>query len=150
VETSPHKAKRLRSHAHHRAKLASDPAYAELHARLTKGRYQSGPVLSGAHNRKGFVYFVQSDRGGPIKIGWASHVEGRLVAMQAHCPFRLVVLAAACGSMGDEIELHYEFAHLHSHGEWFRPESDLLTRIALAKVGVLRGDLQDCGDVVQP
>jgi hypothetical protein len=77
------------------------------------------------------IYFVQADVGGPVKIGYtsAASVAGRLAQMQCGSPFRLRAIATQPGSQQVERELHLRFAHLREHGEWFRPDPELVTFI---------------------
>jgi len=83
-------------------------------------------------NREWFVYFVQDDRGGPIKIGKTqAEVRWRCVDLQIGYPFgelRLVGVMVGLGSL--EKELHQTFAPLWMRGEWFRPGEELLNFIA--------------------
>jgi hypothetical protein len=70
---------------------------------------------------QGQVYFLQSSRGGPIKIGYTSgDVMQRVRSMQTASPHRLVVIASAPGSREDERGLHGELANQRMVGEWFR------------------------------
>ena len=74
----------------------------------------------------GWVYFIQSSRGGPIKIGWTSaSVEDRLRSLQTSAPDKLVVLATAAGSRLDEKELHRELSSYRMRGEWFADCSEV-------------------------
>lgn len=77
------------------------------------------------------VYFIQGDGGGLIKIGVSSDVEARLRQHQAGCPviLRRIGLIVDANAL-EEARLHERFAHLREHGEWFRPEPDLLAFIA--------------------
>jgi hypothetical protein len=75
------------------------------------------------------VYFIQSTVGGPIKIGHSSDLAARLVQMQSHCPFPLVVLCTMPGGRVEEHALHVQFAADLSHGEWFTPSSALAAHI---------------------
>lgn len=73
----------------------------------------------------GFVYFIQGEGGGPIKIGWAVYPRGRLSSLQASSPVRLRLLAYVPGGVAKERRLHQQFAADRLHGEWFI-ESDKL------------------------
>lgn len=76
------------------------------------------------------VYFIQVATDGPIKIGTTSCVGQRVRDLQIGCPFQLRILGTMQG--GDrnlERELHSTFAKLRLKGEWFTPDSTLLTWI---------------------
>lgn len=71
---------------------------------------------------EGWVYFIR--KGGLVKIGWSSQPSVRFKQLRPD-----EVLATMPGSMRDERDLHGAFSHLREHGEWFRPEPDLLAFI---------------------
>lgn len=79
----------------------------------------------------GYVYFVQAATIELIKIGITQDVDQRLSVMRAQSPDKLRVLGVIedRDPRGLEVALHTGFAHLRSHGEWFRPEPDLLAYI---------------------
>lgn len=86
--------------------------------------------------RSTVVYFVQSEHGGPIKIGHAEDLAKRLVGLQTSRPDRLVVLAAATGTIADERTIHDRFAGSREKGEWFSATPELLDfvkHVALTK-----------------
>jgi hypothetical protein len=75
------------------------------------------------------IYFIQLGSSGPIKIGYASRLKARVAQLQTASHEPLTVLAAIPGGFGKERELHSQFANLRLHGEWFRPEPELLAHI---------------------
>jgi len=77
----------------------------------------------------GFIYFIQSERGGPIKIGYATNVQQRLEQLQSAHPYRLLCLASTQGSIGLEHRLHENFDNYRLLGEWFEPCDELLDLI---------------------
>lgn len=78
------------------------------------------------------VYFIQAMGGGPIKIGSAADVTGRLQMLQTGSPVRLQVLAVIPGADEcGEFALHAQFAESRLHGEWFQPTPELLDVIAI-------------------
>ncbi len=79
--------------------------------------------------RECVLYFIQSEHGGPIKIGRADDVAKRLVQMQTSRPDTLVILATAPGAYEDERRLHDAFATNREKGEWFSPSPGLLALI---------------------
>lgn len=80
--------------------------------------------------RETAIYFVQSEHGGEIKIGRADDVAKRLVGLQTSRPDKLVLLAAATGTVQQERALHERFAAQRAKGEWFWPSTELMTLIA--------------------
>lgn len=70
------------------------------------------------------TYFMQSDGGGPIKIGSSANPTERLRSIQTghHSEIKLIA------HIDQDIEkrLHREFKDLRLRGEWFRPEKRLV------------------------
>lgn len=80
-------------------------------------------AAAGRLGEMGFVYFIRfSDR---IKIGFTTHVEGRL----AHLPYD-EVLATFPGTMAEEKRCHKIFAKHRVTGEWFMDHPDIRGFIA--------------------
>jgi hypothetical protein len=84
-----------------------------------------------------YVYFVQCCTTGLIKIGATDDVLVRLKQLRASnsAPLRrLKICDQSCimyNCAGDylgpnERRIHAKFSHLRHHGEWFRPEAELL------------------------
>ena len=76
------------------------------------------------------IYFVQSESGGPIKIGFAIDVSRRLRFLQCGSPTRLSVLATAPGDATHESALHRKFRINRVLNEWFSPSDELLDLVA--------------------
>jgi len=72
------------------------------------------------------VYFVQGERGGPIKIGVASDVEARVSALQVSHHEKLVVRLVVAGDAARERAFHRQFRKHRIRGEWFAPDPELL------------------------
>lgn len=89
----------------------SHPPYGE-----EKGQSQKGV--------DSFVYFIQGS--GLIKIGVAIDPDGRLRQLQMMSPVPLELLATVKGSYELENQLHKQFDHSRSHGEWFETTTELL------------------------
>lgn len=68
---------------------------------------------------KPYVYFLQSDIGGPIKIGCSSNIPRRAEEIQMYCPFRLVPIGTMDGDLIEEQKIHKQFERSRLHGEWF-------------------------------
>lgn len=75
------------------------------------------------------VYFIQSERGGPVKIGMSKDPQKRLEQIQTNHPDRLRLLAVERGGKKEEAKLHERFGALRLKGEWFRPGPDLMRYI---------------------
>ncbi|XXX79281.1 GIY-YIG nuclease family protein [Sorangium sp. So ce134] len=76
------------------------------------------------------IYFLQPDRGGPIKIGRAAHVQNRVFALQAACPYELKLLATMPGGTQEERALHRRFDAYRERSEWFRACRELCDLVA--------------------
>lgn len=76
----------------------------------------------------GFVYFVQRADAPdtPIKIGYATNPEARLVTLQIASPWPLCILGVVDGDKQDERDMHARFADARMQGEWFKPIAPLL------------------------
>lgn len=76
-----------------------------------------------------YLYFIQGELTGLIKIGKTeSNPADRMRSFQTGSPDRLLLLKSICYPkvQNYEKEVHDRFAHLRIHGEWFRPDDDLL------------------------
>jgi len=78
---------------------------------------------------KMYVYFVQGEKGGPIKIGTSKDVNKRLHALHTGFPVKLKLLAVLPGNERVECGLHQRFKEFRLSGEWFRPVKELLEYI---------------------
>lgn len=76
------------------------------------------------------IYFIQADKGGPIKIGLAKEPKGRLSSLQSATHVVLKMLAFVDGGRAAERSLHQKFTKAHLRGEWFNPDSALLEFIS--------------------
>ena len=74
---------------------------------------------------QGFVYFVQSETTGPIKIGTARDVERRFARLRTMSPYQLRLLAVVPGGRQLEAKLHAKFSRWRLHGEWFTPNPSI-------------------------
>jgi hypothetical protein len=84
-----------------------------------------GPFTTGTR----WVYFVQGEGGGPIKIGSATNIQQRLRDLQIGSPVLLTLLHGVQGDYDLEYALHERFANDRLHGEWFTPSPELLAYI---------------------
>jgi len=85
--------------------------------------------------REGWIYFVQAESGGPIKIGFAADVFARLADLQSASPLTLRLLAGRSAEFWQEKRLHERHKAHRLHGEWFAPHDDVLRDVAAAKAG---------------
>ena len=65
------------------------------------------------------LYIIQSDCGGPVKIGRSSDPRSRAECLQVACPFPLKVVRVFKGHGDKEAEAHKSLREYHMHGEWF-------------------------------
>lgn len=77
----------------------------------------------------GFIYFIQGECGGPIKIGYTTDLVKRLSSLQTGYPDRLELLLAFPGNRKHEKALHDKFEEYRLNGEWFRPAPKVLEKI---------------------
>lgn len=88
----------------------------------------------------GYVYFIQSQGTGLIKIGFSRQPLKRLAVLRTAHGCDVKLLACVDGSMSKERKLHADFAHLRENGEWFRPDKALMGAISEAQNGnIYRG-----------
>jgi len=75
------------------------------------------------------IYFIQSGKTGPVKIGKSIAPEKRLRQFQTHSVEQLYLLQVIPGDLALERKLHHQFEALHIRGEWFNPGPELLAYI---------------------
>ena len=99
-----------------------------------------------------YVYFIQGESGGLIKIGIAADPLVRLYNMQSGCPVRLVILGCILGGRAEERKLHARFTDERRHFEWFEPTERLLSFIndLLRDAGVPREEYEAHQGVYRP
>lgn len=90
--------------------------------------------------RETVIYFIQSEHGGPIKIGHAEDLAKRLVQIQTSRPDALCVLASVPGTVEQERFLHSRFAHLREKGEWFTATKELTEAVESLAGGLVTID----------
>lgn len=116
-----------RSEAEHRSPVASTqdsiPTYRE----------NFREEILAEMNKPKLVYFIEAANVAMVKIGIAKNVEKRLVDLQTASPVKLRIIATLPGGMKLEKELHRQFGHLRSHGEWFHLTDEILTYIDRSK-----------------
>jgi hypothetical protein len=82
---------------------------------------------SGAEEMGGYIYFVETEDGKYIKIGYSAQLVTRMSRLETLRPavFKLRVLGYMPGSKATEKWLHNKFAGDRDNGEWFRDSSAL-------------------------
>jgi len=79
-----------------------------------------------------FVYFIQEEESGNIKIGFSeTHPKGRLKDFQTGNSNKLILQGYTEGTPQDESNLHQEFSEerIRNENEWFEPSPRLKDRI---------------------
>ena len=83
-----------------------------------------------------YLYVVQAEKSGMLKLGQSTDPEGRTRQMQVGSPERLILLhKVRLEAYNQEVLLHRKFRPYRSHGEWYFPNQELL-----AFVEVMRAD----------
>ena len=70
------------------------------------------------------IYFVQATNG-LVKIGKSNAPGKRVKELQIGSPLELKIKRVISGGLYLESILHLYFKHLHKHGEWFKPDTEL-------------------------
>lgn len=80
-----------------------------------------------------FVYFIQADESGPIKIGFtADDPQRRLSQLQTGNPSALKLLGAIKGTTARERQFHADLAEWRLQGEWFQSHPTVLSTVEAA------------------
>lgn len=78
-------------------------------------------------DRERWIYFLQGDDGGPIKIGHTITIRYRSQTVNCGYPFgTLRHVGLILGTTGIEKTLHERFAKDRIRGEWFKPSKGLV------------------------
>lgn len=88
--------------------------------------------------RVGWIYFVEADGAGAVKVGYcwnALGVRSRIATMQTanHCELRAI--GGREGSIDDEADLHRLLEPWRIHREWFRLDDDVSQILAAFAMG---------------
>ncbi len=83
----------------------------------------------GNKSKEGFVYYIQEEMDGNIKIGWSEDPIKRLQQHQTSNSRELRMLVYVKGSPDYEKEIHRKFQTSKTTGEWFKPDKKLLVHI---------------------
>ena len=80
-------------------------------------------------SKEGFVYYIQEEMDGNIKLGWSEDPIKRLQQHQTSNSRELRMLVYVKGSPDYEKEIHRKFQTSKTTGEWFKPDKKLLVHI---------------------
>lgn len=85
-----------------------------------------------------YIYFIQAQGDGPIKIGVTQfNPLRRMVKIQSDCPWPVELLGTIVGTVAQEKRIHMLLACYRTQGEWFSPHPIVLAAIGEAiRVGV--------------
>lgn len=77
---------------------------------------------------RGYVYLIQGEGGGPIKVGYAKDPEKRLAVLQPGSPVKLQLVDFVLSpERAFDLQIHAALPAEHrSHGEWFHPTERVL------------------------
>ena len=87
------------------------------------------PKSEETKSKEGFVYYIQEEMDGNIKIGWSEDPIKRLQQHQTSNSRELRMLVYVKGSPDYEKEIHRKFQTSKTTGEWFKPDKRLLVHI---------------------
>ena len=73
------------------------------------------------------IYFIESGKGGPIKIGVTWNIQLRLDELQVGNPCKLNLLWIYNGRQFTELELHAKFKSDRIRGEWYNRTEAILS-----------------------
>ena len=80
-----------------------------------------------------YIYFIQANGDGPIKIGTTRYnPTRRMVKIQCDCPWPVRLLGAIEGTVSQEKQIHEVLDRYRTQGEWFEPNSIVLAAIETA------------------
>jgi len=78
---------------------------------------------------KGYIYFIQGQLGGAIKIGYSVNPQRRLKELQTGYPDTLRILVMIPGNEYTEKIFYRQFEGSRLNGEWFRPDDCVMDKI---------------------
>jgi signal transduction histidine kinase len=78
---------------------------------------------------RAFVYFIQAESTGKIKIGHTDDLPKRMYTLLCASPDKLKLLGKLSTKVATEKSLHTRFNAFRSIGEWFEPSEEILSYI---------------------
>jgi len=101
------------------------------------------PQISVDLSSSPYVYFIQQDKSGPIKIGFSANPVYRLRELQSGNPFELKIVGVIGNATASlETEMHNKFWHIRMCGEWFEPRDELIDFIKTYCNDLINGKLK--------
>lgn len=79
----------------------------------------------------GFIYFIQSELGGAIKIGYSGNIKSRLASLQTGYPDKLNILGSMPGTAQEEKRIHNKLKESSLRGEWFNPTIEVMEVLSI-------------------
>ena len=114
------------------AAINADPRYKAPYSQAAAFRHlgprgtQPGPRRKPEKPKRGWVYFIQDGKDGPIKIGYSKDPQGRMHGiMTGNQSGELKTLFVVRGTYGTEKKFHARFAKLRKVREWFHYDGAL-------------------------
>jgi T5orf172 domain len=107
-----------------------------IYSKKCRQQRRGTQILQGDKKRR-YVYFVQGEKTGLLKIGCSSDVQRRLRDMQGGSPdvLRVIkVFGPICQAYRIEQAFHDAFTEHRKHGEWFTPDKALLAYVNALRV----------------
>lgn len=90
--------------------------------------YYAKENLLSKKTKSEFLYLIQGENGGYIKIGISDSIEDRLSQLQTGSPV-LLNIVYSCKGAKLEKKLHTHFANKRMHGEWFDVEIEEIKKV---------------------
>lgn len=100
------------------------PQEADRYMGITDNSCQHLPVPKPGRERHEMIYFLRHED--LVKIGYSCDVASRIKSISAMSPVSLALMGTCSGGRDKERSIHQDFAHCHSHGEWFYLAPELL------------------------
>ncbi len=76
-----------------------------------------------------FVYFIQGENGGSIRIGYTINPAVTLKSLENGYPDKLKILLVIPGDSSYAIKLQNKFEHLKLKGGWYKPDKEIFDEI---------------------
>lgn len=76
-----------------------------------------------------FVYFIQGENGGSIRIGYTINPAITLKSLENGYPDKLKILLVIPGDSSYAIKLQNKFEHLKLKGGWYKPDKEIFDEI---------------------
>lgn len=84
-------------------------------------------------NVNDFIYFMQGENGGSIRIGYSINPSKTLISLEKGYPDKLKILLVIPESCEKAIQLQNKFEHLKLKGGWFKPDKEIFDEIEKLK-----------------